>query len=174
MSSDVEIKIFGKVSDPEAVFELASAAAEEGKLEWHGDIDTADFVDMLAKAADEGRPIVLMRGHTTNFFDGVTSACQEVGLSYVVSYGLSGGEGFSKGFSWKPGMLREREFLLDGCDPVLSVDCVRRAAEKGDDAVMNLVNETVGLVEVGKIELEPGFLEAYREYAGYDATATAP
>lgn len=168
MSCDIEIKIFGTVANPEAIWDLADSAAAEGRINWRETIDRDAFLDLLVQAATEGRALTLTRPETTDFFEGVTAACKSAGLSYVVSYGDSGAEGFAEGFSWQPGMDQEFHFLLDGKDPTLKVKDVRKAAQSGIEAVNALIDDVVRHTRVGKIEIEPGFTEAYRAFADGD------
>jgi len=169
MSYDVEIKIFGKASDPEAVWELAKAAACEGKVDWIGAVPVDGFADLIEKTARAGQPLSLGKHDTTDFFEEVRSCCQEASLSYVVKFGAKGMEGFSEGISWRPGMKDEFSFHLDGKDPVLRVADVRRAAKIGIAAVAALVEAVSGHAVTGAIETEPGFAEAYRVCAGIPA-----
>lgn len=167
MSCDVEIKIFGKVSasEPEAIWELAQSAATEGKKDYLFDLDEKDFVGMIEKAGSEGGVVILTRGDTTDFFESVRSDCQSAGLSYVVKYGDKGAEGFSDGISWQPGMDKEFEFLLDkNRNPVVRITEVHEAAKKGIEAVNELLVRIATYSRVGKIEVDPGFSEAYKAY----------
>lgn len=167
MSSDVEIKIFGTVADPESIWDVAICAANEGRINWMETFEKEAFLDMLVSAANEGRALTLTRGRTTDFFDDLTGACQDAGLSYVVSFGQSGAEGFTEGFSWRPGMGQELHFMLDGKKPVLPVlrvTDVQKAAQRGIEAVNSLIDATFNKTRVGKIEIEPGFVEAYRAF----------
>ena len=173
MSCDVEISIFGKVSDPEAIFELAQSASSEGRINYLEQFGAEAFLPMLEAAESENRAVVLTRGRTTDFFEDVRNTCKEAGLSYVVRYGESGAEGFHAGFSWHPGMKGEAAFLMNGDKPVLTVDSLRSAANLGIEAVTDLVEETARRNEAGPITIEPGFAEAYREYSGYGAEALA-
>lgn len=170
MSSDVEIKIFGKVSNPETIFELAVAAAGEGKIGWLTAFRADEFPGLLEQAAREGRALELTRRNTTDYFEGVRSSCQAAGLSYVLSCGETGAEGFTNGFAWHPGMTREFEFLLAGKNAVLQVADVQKAVSQGIGAVNALVERIANNTRVGKVEIEPGFLEAYQAYAGSQET----
>lgn len=174
MSYDVTLSISGKVSNAEAVFDLASSAAAEGMVDWNEGFATGDFVPMLEKAAAEGQAVTLTRKDTTSFFEGVTGDCRVAGLSYVVNYGVSGEEGFTNGFTWRPGMAEDYGFLLDGENPALPLADVRRAAAKGLDAVNALVDRVATLSSVGKVEIEPGLLDAYRAFAGDEDAPSDP
>jgi hypothetical protein len=173
MSCDVEISIFGTVSNPEAIWDLASSAAAEGRINYLEEFDIGAFLPMIEAVAHEGRALVLTRGRTSDFFEGVREACQAAGLSYVVKYGDAGADGFTSGISWHPGMAEEFEFLMNGKQAVLGVQDVRRAAAKGLDAVNGLLDAFEMQSKPGKIEIEPGFVEAYREYAGLEAEGVA-
>lgn len=171
MSCDVEIMIFGKVSNPEAIWDLANAAAAEARINFLEDFEARKFQGMLEKAQTEGGALELTRRDTTNLLESVRGACQRAGLSYVVRYGDSGAEGFSNGLSWKPGMASESEFLINGKDPVVRLSDVSRAAATGGDAVVKLVDDILKRISVGAIEIAPGFAEAYLDYVGPE---TAP
>ena len=167
MSCDVEIKIFGKVSDPEAIWDLTNSAAAEGKIDWLFDFDQAKFVAMLEEAAREGRAITLNNRGTTDLFEGVRENCQTAGLAYVITFGDRGAEGFTNGIAWNPGMEDEFEFLLHGQTPVLKLEDVKKAAKQGIEAVSLLVERLDKHVQLGKIEIEPGFDDAFEEYSGH-------
>ena len=173
MTCDIEISIFGKVSNFVAVFEVAHSAATEGRINYLEEFGPEAFLPMLEAAERENRAVVLTRGRTTDFFQDLRDACREAGLSYVVKYGESGSEGFRAGFSWKPGQRGEHAFLMNGGKTVLTVDSVRSAASVGLDAVADLVENTARRAETGRIEIERGFAESYREYSGYRPEAPA-
>lgn len=164
MSCDVEIRIFGKVSEPEAIWELGIAAADEGMVDWVDAFGNDEFVGMLEQAATEGRALTLTRSDTKNLFESVTTHCQEAGLSYVLTYGKSGAEGFTNGVSWHPEMEREYEFTLDGENATLKLSDVRKAAKQGIDAVNALVDRITAHTRIGKVEIEHGFGEALQAY----------
>jgi hypothetical protein len=166
MASDAEIKIFGKVSNPEAVWDLAVSAATEGKIDWLHAFKIGEFSGLLQRAAHEERALTLTVRCAAGVFEDTRSACQAAGLSYVVSCGIPGAEGFTDGFAWRPGMKEEVEFLLDGKDPVLKIADVQKAARRGIESVNALVDRVASHTCVGKIELEPGFKEAYQAFAG--------
>lgn len=174
MRSNVEIRFGGKVSDAEAIFEVASSAAAEGTLDWFTCLSTDEFPDLLVRAAEEGTPIVLKQRDTYDFFEGLREACREAGLSYVVLYGSVKSQNYKDGFAWKPGMSDEQEFKVEGEDQAFTLNSVREAAQSGIDAIASLIGETERLLDVGKIEIEPGFFEAYEEYSGHRPSAPAP
>lgn len=165
MSYDTEIAIFGKVSNPEAIWELALAAASESRVNWIDQFDTSDFVKMLEQAASEGRAVTLTKSDTTDLFDNVTSCCQFAGLSYIVKFGERGAEGFDRGFSWRPGMPRQQQFHLDGRNATLKVAHVEKAAQQGIDEVFALIERIKAHTTAGQVEIAPGFADAYRTYA---------
>lgn len=166
MSVDIQIHIHGTVANPEAIFDLANAAAAEGSINFTEGLTRDDFRHMLDAAAASGSAITLTRRATTDFFEGVRSACQEAELSYVVKYGDAGAEEFSDGFSWHPGMKEEFTFcLIDGEIGVKASD-LRDAATNGDSGVITLLNMIEFNTRIGKIDVQPGFAEAYEEYAG--------
>lgn len=161
MRSDVVIEIFGEVSDVNAIRNLAEQAAAEGMIDWDTSFDENEFVGFLIEAANDGRAFVLTRQDTGNFFEGVTSACQAAALSYVVSFGPSGDERYTNGFSWQPGMSEEFKFDTDGADVTITLASVRSAAAMGIDAINELVARTSRFTAVGTITISPGFEEAY-------------
>jgi hypothetical protein len=166
MSYDVQITLFGKVSNPEAIWDLALAAASEGTIDWVKSFDSRRFVEMLEESAKADLPLILTRRDTSDLFESVVSACQEAGMAFVVKFGQTGGEGFSEGFCWRPGMRKVDEFLLDGENPVLRVEDVRRASAKGIDAVNALVERTEECFGIGKIQMDPGFMDEMEDYVG--------
>lgn len=170
MGYNVEIRIFGTVSNPEAIWELAEAAAAEGKADWFTQIDREGFVSMLEEAGKDGRPVSLMKHDSTDCFDEVRACCQAADLSYDMRIGERGREGFSKGYSWSPGAKAEFTYDLDGKNPVLRLAAVEKAAKTGIEAVNELVESVTAHTRIGKIEIAPGFLDAYRAYAGAGAT----
>jgi hypothetical protein len=166
MASDAEIKIFGKPADPEAVWDLAVSAAAEGKINWLHSFKISEFSGLLEQAAQEGRALTFTARCSTDVFEDTRSACQAAGLSYVVSQGNPGMEGFTNGLAWHPGMSDEYRFLLDGKHAVLRIADVQKAARQGIEAVNALVDRVATHAHVGKIELEAGFTEAYQAFAG--------
>jgi hypothetical protein len=175
MSCDVEINIFGNVSNPEAVWELANAAAATATINFHNSFENMDFIEMLSNAAAEGTAVTLTRGDTKDLFDEVTSACAEAGLSYVMHYGECGNEQFTDGMSWHPGMKRDFEFSLEAGHATVRVSEVQKAAAQGIEAVNALVHRATAHTRIGKVEIEPGFTEALQSYLdsgeapGYDS-----
>mgnify|MGYP001424656747 FL=1 len=165
MRSDVVIEIFGRVSDPDAVMTLAEAAADEGLIDWDSQVEPDELVGLLEEASDNGRALTLTRSDTTNWFLGVREACRQAGLSYVVSGGMSGAEGFSSGLSRSPEMDEEFHFELSDDAASVKVSEVAKAARLGIEAVNELVERLTTGVKVGRIELEPGFIEAYEALA---------
>jgi len=59
ISFDVEIRISGTVSEPQAVRKLANNAAAEGKSRWLYDFDQDGFAHMIEQAEAEERGLVL-------------------------------------------------------------------------------------------------------------------
>lgn len=164
MSCDVEINIFGKVSNPEAVWDLANAAAATATINFSDGFENTDFVEMLEKAAAEGTAVTLTRGDTKDLLDEVTSACAEAGLSYVMHYGECGNEKFTDGMSWHPGLKRDFEFSLGDGHATVRVSDVQKAAAKGIEAVNALIDRATAHTRIGKVEMEPGFTEALQAY----------
>lgn len=174
ISFDVEIRIFGTVSEPRAVQNLANNAAAEGKSGWLYDFDQDGFAHMIEQAEAEERALVLTRPNTTDFFDGVRSSCQEAGLSYVMTYGQRGAEGFSEGLSWRPEMGEEVAFFMHGGQATLGLADVRKAARHGLEAVHSLVDQVASTMRVGSIVVAPRFWLAYQEESGFEAPAPNP
>ena len=164
MGCDVEISIFGKVSDPEKAWALARAAESEGLVNFVEAFDASEFVDMVRNAAQTGNAVTITRSDTTNFFEEVTSACWEADLAYVMHYGTSGAESFSSGTYWAPGLAREREFSLNDKGVTVELAAVRAAAAKGIEAVNELISRETAHTRIGKIEIEPGFEAKLEDY----------
>lgn len=163
-SYDVEIEIFGRVSDIGKMSELAEEAAGEGYVAWGPSFEADELPSLIDEAVREKRALVLTRSDTGDLFECTREACRAAGLSYLVSYGDNGGEGFDNVYAWRPGMEDEIEFaLIDGA-PALSIEEVHTLAAQGVDAV----NARVGFLnehfKVGRIEVEPGFAEAFRDF----------
>lgn len=161
MSNDVIIEIHGKLEDAAAVRELAKAIAEEAALDWDSAIEDDEVLDLLKEAQAGKKPLVLTRSDTKNLFDAVTAACQEANLSYVARYGRSGDDGYSDGFSWRPGDESENHFELYDENPVLSVEEVRELMTAGGDALEKRVSSLEAVTAVGAIQMADGFAEAY-------------
>jgi hypothetical protein len=167
MSYSAEIQIYGTVSDPEGMWDLALSAEANLTEDWTTPLERERFEELVAEAAATGTAVKLVRGDTKDVVDEVRAACQGAGLSYVVKYGERGAEGFSGGYAWMPGMTSEAEFLLVGGEPAVKVTELRRAARLGLDAVHALADAIASSGRAGKIEIAPGFEETYREdYSG--------
>lgn len=172
--NDVEIKIFGTVANPEAIWELANSASSEGKISWMTDFRSADFSAMLQQAATEQRALTLTKRNTTELFEEVRSSCQAAKLSYVLKSGPTGAEGFTDGIAWNPGLKDECEFLLSGKQLLFKGVDVLKAATRGADAVKALVENVMNQTRVGKIEIEPAFLDAYQAFLNDDEEPAGP
>lgn len=166
MSSDVTIEIFGRVAigSAEAIQDLAVQAADEGTLDWSEPLNDDEFVDLLTAAAAERRAVLLTRSDTGNFFEGVTSACQRAGLSYVVSVGPTGEDGYTDGFSWAPGMEEEFHFEISGDNPSIKISEVRTLLAQGGDALQKRLDELETRTQAAAVEIEPGFIEAFAAF----------
>ncbi|MNU45048.1 hypothetical protein D3C71_338810 [compost metagenome] len=164
MSCDVEINIFGKVSNPEAVWELANAAAASATVNFSESFENTEFVQMLEKAAAEGTSVTITGGDTKDLLDEVTTACAEAGLSYVMHYADTGSEKFTDGMAWRPGMRRDFEFSLADGDASVKLSELQKAAAQGIDAVNALIDRATAHTRIGKVEMEPGFSEALQAY----------
>lgn len=170
MSYDAEISIFGHVANPEAIWDLANGASAEAKIGWLYDLKATDFLGYLQRSEEDEKPLVLTgRG----LFEILRQECQAANLAYVMRFGVKGDDGFTNGISWRPGMDNEFSFLIRGEGLAIKIEDVQAAAARGIDAVNNLVASVEALNQVGKITIEPGFLEAYEEYAGPSPVAPA-
>lgn len=163
MTYNVEIKIFGEVSDPESIRNLAEAIAEESNFGDPDGLDIARFHETLQDAEAKGSAFLLNKDGYDDVYSGVTEACQQAGLSYVWSIGDRGADSFTNGLAWRPGMLAEIPFIIHDNQPGLSLKVIASAARKGIDEVNALVSTISTATKVGKIEIEPGFMDAYRE-----------
>ncbi len=162
MSYYIEISIFGKVSDPEPIHDLAEAVSNEEGLDDAVDIDK--FATLLENASSRGVAVQFSGSGYDDMFGEVTEACQKAGLSYVWTIGEYGSESQSNGKAWKPGIPNEIEFLLLEDKPGVALDVIAATAKRGIEAVNDLVQTVSSATKVGKIELEPGFVEAYEAY----------
>jgi hypothetical protein len=88
-------------------------------------------------------------------------------LSFVVKYS-DGGDDYTHGLAWQPGMMDEFEFLWDGDKAAISSDLVRKASEKGAEAVTALLDRVAAVTSAGKIEIEPGFADAFKAFRDGD------
>lgn len=166
MSNNVEILIFGKVSDPEAMWDLAQSASGECAQLGAPTVDPEKFAALVDDAARAGKAVKLASYGVKHLFDDVRTGCGKAGLSFVMSYGESGAEGFTNASAWHPGMVNEVEFHLDGKFVTLRFADVQKAARKGIEAVNALLDNVTKHATVGKIEIEPGFEDAYEAFSG--------
>jgi hypothetical protein len=179
MASDsvVEMNIFGRVSDPEATWDVAlSASAASASAPWSNGFDFAVFGDMLIEAEKEGRAITVEIHGDWDVFEELRSRCQAAGLGYV-AYTAEGGEpNWSGGISWHPEMDEEFEFLMNGEQPKLTVSVaeLQEAARQGIEAVRQLADAVISNTRIGRIEIDPDFAHAYEEHTGYAIAAPAP
>jgi hypothetical protein len=171
MTYCIEIKIFGKVTNPEAIWALAEAASQESSLGALDGFDPREFEKMLVAAEEAGEPIYLSKEGYDDVFADVTAACRDAGLSYIWTIGDPNAEGPTSGLAWKQGMGRAIPFIIHDNKPGLELAVIARAARKGIDAVNDLVETVSVATTVGKIELEVGFLEAYRSFESADEEA---
>lgn len=162
MSYFIEISIFGKVSDPEAVHELVEAVRDEEGLD--EGIDESDVFARLQDASSRGAAVEFSGNGYDDVFHDVTVACQKAGLSYVWTIGESTGEGPTNGKAWKPGMSDEITFMMHDRRPGVALATIAAAAKLGIEAVNELVSTVASATRVGKIEFAPGFNEAYQAF----------
>jgi hypothetical protein len=174
--SVVEMNIFGRVSDAEALWNVAmSASAASASAPWSNGFETADFGKMLVEAESAGRSILIEIHNDWDVFVDLRNACQAADLSYV-AYTAEGGEpGWSGGLSWHPGMDDEFEFLMNGDRPklTLAVEDVAEASRLGPDAVKDLLEAVISNTRIGSIEIDPDFVHAYEEHSGYSIATPA-
>lgn len=164
MASDVVIEIFGKVTNPEAIHALAFEASEEASVDWSVAVEQATFIELVNEAAATERALMLTRKDTNNLFEGVTAACQEAGLAYVVTSGPTGEDFYTDGFSWAPGMDEEFHYELANSEPAIKIKDIRSQLAKGMPEFEKFIATIEASCKVGKIELEPGFADAYAAY----------
>jgi len=166
VSQDVYIEIFGKIETAEALKAIAEAAADAGGTDWGTFLEDADVAAReIIAAADAGGSFALMRNDVGRLFPGVTAACREHGVSYVLQSGEAGGEGYDYQESWGPGMDRPFSGSIDGGIPHVPLHEVREAAAKGVEAVRDLVEtierNTFYHVTDRRIEVSPEAREAF-------------
>lgn len=161
MSYNIEIKVFGKVSDAEAIHAVAEAVCNEEGLD--ESVEASEVVDQLVAAS--GRTAIEFSGNGyDDVFEGVTEACQQAGLSYVWTIGDESGEGPTNGKAWKPGMSEEIEFLIHEKSIGVPLKALAGAANNGPEAVTDLIATYAAATRVGRVDVEPGFVEAYKAF----------
>lgn len=174
--SFVEINIFGRVSDAEAVWNLAMpAASASASAPWSNGFDIADFGNQLVDAERAGRALTIEIHDNWDVFEDLRGACQKAELSYVAFISEAGEARSSCGVSWHPGMDEEFEFLMSGDRPklTLAVEDIAEAEKAGLDAVSDLLETTIAATRIGRIEIDPGFIESYEQHCGYGVMAAA-
>ena len=162
MSYFIEISIFGKASDPEAIHDLTKAVRDEEYLDEA--ISEDEVFDRLQEAASRGAAVEFSGNGYDDAFQDVIIACQKAGLSYVWTIGESTGEGPTNGKAWKPGMSDEVTFMMHDRRPGVALATIAAAAKIGIEAVNELVSTVASATRVGKIEFAPGFNEAYHAF----------
>ncbi|NTF17321.1 hypothetical protein G6L37_02595 [Agrobacterium rubi] len=142
MSYDVVIEIMGEATDADALRNVAEAL-EEDASEWpvcHG-ADFDDIVGQMKKAAATGDMLVLYKTDSRGLFQSARSACQEAGLSYVVSFGPTGGGTiYDEAIFCRDGG-EEFQIPLDAGNEVIPLRDVRKAALVGVEAVQAVIDE---------------------------------
>jgi hypothetical protein len=164
MSCDIEIHIFGKPMDVEAIWDLANVAADQATINFSQGFENYEFLGMMEKAAEQGKALTLTVGDTSDLADELTCACSEAGLPYVVHYSETGTEEYTHGLAWTPGMSKDFEFVLDRGKPALALAKIQRAASQGIDAVNALLAEVALVTTPGAIEMDTGFKDSMKEF----------
>lgn len=165
--SDVVIDVFGEIGDVADLVNLARAASAEGGVDWSIEATTEEVVDYVLDMADAALPVTLVandvRSSEDAMFPQVRRLARAAGLSYVVVHGAAGDEGYESGFSWKPGLVQEVRFDLDGAsEPSVSLSQLKESLAAGPDAVGALVAATEAKAAVGSIAVHPNVVEAVR------------
>ncbi|NTF23588.1 hypothetical protein G6L37_35025 [Agrobacterium rubi] len=160
MSYFITISIFGKVSDPEVIHELAETVRDEEGLD--DPCDESDVIAKLREAASNGTAVEFNGYGYDDMFHDVAFVCRKAGLSYVWTIGERGGEGPTNGKAWKPGLRSDVKFMMHDNQPGIALGTIAAVAKRGIEAVDELVSTLASATKVGKIEIEPGFNEAYR------------
>lgn len=161
----VEISIFGRVSDPSVIAELAYAAGrayDSGTRSLRGSDYDEKFGDVLATADNEGRAVEIAISNDWQAFEDLAGQCMEAGLSFV-AYG-EGGDDWIGGYYYHPGMDNMVEFARQGKKPLIAPEELEKATAQGIDAVNALLADLKANTTIGRIELDPGFIEAYVAY----------
>lgn len=141
MSYDVVIEIMGGIADAETLLNVVEAL-EVDACEWpwgHG-ADAADIIDQVRKAVEEKGMLTLVKSDTGGLFAEARSACQEAGLSYIVSYGQTGEEGYSEAIFYRDGG-EEFQIPLDVGNEMIPLRDVREAVRHGAAAVQAVIDE---------------------------------
>lgn len=171
-NSVVEINMFGRISDAEAVWEVAQAAsAASSTAPWDNGFGTAEFLVVLQQAEAEGRAVSIQIHDNWELFEELRNTCQEARMSYVAYTGDPGAEGWSAGLTWRPGMQKECSFLMNGDEPVVSIKNLQKVAGHGIAEVNALVDNVSVYASAGVVELDDGFAAAWQEYAGEGPSA---
>lgn len=140
MKDDVLIEIFGEIKSVEAIKDVLEAAEEEGLIEWG--YNNTSYFEWLRDAVERQFPLQFTRSDTHNYFDELSGACRTHGISYKMLVGPSGGEGYNVMKAWTPGMSAENEIELAGNnEPAITLPHLKKAAERGIDAVQSLIRE---------------------------------
>lgn len=171
MSSDAVIEIFGEITSSEALKQVAWAASIKGKIDWDRRVSEDEAAELMIDAAAQEKPFVMTLSDTRGFsvFDALRSECQKADLSYVVSIGEGGGEGYTVGYAWRPGMMAEESFDLDGSAPVVRIDDLKRTVALGIEAVEKLVARIETVATVGRLSALPDVVDTWN--ASFDVPA---
>jgi hypothetical protein len=141
MDYDVTIEIMGECGDIEVLKEIIEAASEDAaESYWYHAAEDYDVVAAMSKAVEEGGMLTLVKSDTRSIFNNLRSACRDAGLSYVVSKGTTGDEGFDEAIFYRAGG-EELETPLDVAAEVIRMREVREAAARGIEAVHEMIAE---------------------------------
>lgn len=140
MSYDVVIEIMGEVADAEALRNVVEALEEDAaELNWGMGAETDDILSQVEVAIEGQGMLTLFKSDTGGLFAETRSACREAGLSYIVSYGDCGCDGYSQGIFYRAGG-EEFAIPLDVANEVIPLRDIREAVKNGVDAVQAVID----------------------------------
>lgn len=160
------IEIFGASDDAKALVVLAEDAELDGMaLDWNTYSPSEEIVEAMIEASKEGDWLRLVCDDCDDL-EQVRKACRDANLSYILSRGISGDEGYHSATYWQPGFKEEYTAgLVDGITLAIPYEEIRQAAAVGMEAVQRLVTdfERNTLVYVEKtIRLSPEVVSELR------------
>lgn len=166
-TEDVFIDITGEITSLEMLTDLMDAAVNDvAGIDWQGEPDGSDIMEAVVVAAREGKPLTFFQSDTSRPFVELTAFCHASGLTYRKTAGVSGDEGYNSLSVWMEGFEKEKRFDLDGTGkPSISLDELKRAIERGMDAVEVLVRNrefvSRGFDDL-KLVIEPALIENWQ------------
>jgi hypothetical protein len=138
---DVAIEIMGNCDDAAVLRDVIEAAeTDAAQIDWRMGADDRDIIEAISAAVQENRVLTLVKSETRGLFGETRKACQEAGLHYVVSYGVSGEEDFREGIFYRAGG-DEFQIPLDVANEVVPMRDVRNAVSQGFEAVKEMIAE---------------------------------